>query len=76
MIISEQFVKIIMSALIAYSIGMWYANTCSDTYKLVHRTYTMGIMAEVCVAAYAVAVAVPCIYISSRRTVKLLQARD
>lgn len=76
MIVMEQFVKILISAVLAYGIGMWYANQSSEVYKMVHQTITLKKMGIVAVISYVITVLVPCIYISRQHIVKLLQIRD
>ncbi len=76
MIFAEQFIKIVLSAVLAYGIGIWYARECSVTYQLMHSTITLRWFLLLSLISYIVTVAVPCAYISRQHIIDLLQVKD
>jgi len=76
MIVMEQFLKILLSAGLAYGIGAWYAGESSEIYQMIHRTITLRWLLVVSVISYVVTVAVPCVYIGRQHIVDLLQVKD
>ena len=76
MIRMEQFVKIVLSAALAYGFGSWYANQSTEVYRLLHSGYTLRRSLLAAGVIYVLSAGVPCIYISRLHIVKLLQTKE
>ena len=72
----EQFIRVILSAGIAYSLGMWYGLSFNNIYQEVHSSKTLGAIVLLAFVTYVFTTSMPCLYLRKQKPVELMHTRS